>query len=545
MRQISGGPWRLQSSLTGFTSIGALAGFLIFFPQFCADAADTGGSGTAPVPLVKPDQYNVEACIDYFTKLKPGLASGTSDPQEKYTVNHLCEARTADLSQLAEELADRAAEKGDPPVDVKSVKTLKAEFVKAIVESNEFDAPGYDRISISGAIIKGDLNLAKITINNALVLKDVQFLGDVDFSYSSTTHNLDISGTLPESKTLCLKGLQTTASIFINKLDYQPSDPATAVQSFDPASFIASGGGASIRTAQNSTTFCTDTTGSPSIGLQGARIGGQLTIRNTSVNWIYAEGAQITGQVLIQKSTISDKGVNFSAATAGGFLFLEVNSPNKLKEDSQCKGSTVFMEGTNVQGSVEFVRSDLCGISMTGAHVLKNVDLLGSKLAFFDFSGSNAEGDLQIGPSRGPPPQLPTWLLAFGTPKTNLVLSHSSVALVRVALNNWPNMCEIGVRSEDPKGRSTARRAMRRRGKCSPPSRLTVDSCTSQERLQPSALPDSDDHFISARTILKCTGLTDLISWLNHLNSKEEKDKSLTIVADFKFKAFGKPFYCA
>jgi hypothetical protein len=234
MRQISGGPWRLQSSLTGFTSIAAVAAFLIFFAQFCAEAADTGGSGAAPVPLVKPDQYNVEACIDYFTNLKPGLASGTSDPQEKYTVNHLCEARTTDLSQLAEELADRAAEKGDPPVNAKSVKTLKAEFVKAIVESNEFDAPGYDRISISEAIIKGDLNLAKITINNALVLKDVQFLGDVDFSYSSTTHNLDISGTLPESKTLCLKGLQTTASIFINKLDYQPSDPATAVQSFDP-----------------------------------------------------------------------------------------------------------------------------------------------------------------------------------------------------------------------------------------------------------------------------------------------------------------------
>jgi hypothetical protein len=135
MRQISGGSWRLQSSLTGFRSIGAVAAFLIFFPQFCADATGANGSATDPLPLVKPDQYNVEACKDYFTKLKPGLASGTSDRQEKFTVNSLCEARTADLSQLAEQLAERAAEKGDPPVDVISVKTLKAEFVKAVVES--------------------------------------------------------------------------------------------------------------------------------------------------------------------------------------------------------------------------------------------------------------------------------------------------------------------------------------------------------------------------------------------------------------------------
>jgi hypothetical protein len=449
-------------------------------------------------------------CKDYFDKIKPGLASDTSyDPQEQYTINHLCETRSADLSRFAEQLDEGAAVVGAPPVDARSVKTLRAEFVKAVINSNEFDAPGYDRISISGAVIDGDLNLAKITINNALALLDVQFLGNVDFSYSSTAHILDISGTFPEAKTLCLKGFQTTASIFINKLHYQPDN----------------------QSVQNSTSFCTDTSGSPSIGLQGARIGGQLSIRNAIAKSIDAEGAQITGQVLIQNSTILDA-IDFSAATAGGFFFLEVNSPNELKEDSQCERSTVFLEGTNVQGSAEFVRSDLCGISMTGAHVSKNVNLLGSRLAFFDFSGSNAEGDLQIGPSRGPPQRLSEWLPAFGTPKANLVLSHSSVVVVRVALNNWPNMCEIGVRPEDWKG------------KCPSPSGLKIDFCTSQQRVPPSPLPDSDDHFISIRTIAEWTGFTDLISWLNHLNSEEEKDV-LTIVTDFRFKGFGKPYYCA
>ena len=199
-----------------------------------------------------------------------------------------------------------------------------------------------------------------------------------------------------ELKVLCLKGFQTDASVFIYNVRYQRANES----------------------AQKSPYFCTDTTESPSIGLQGARIGGQLGIRNAVANTIDAEGARITGQVLIQNSTL--EAIVFSAATAGWFFFLEVKSPKDLNEDTKCDRSTVYLDVTNVQGSAEFVRSDLCGISMTGAHVSKNVDLLGSRLAFFDFSGSNAEGDLQIGPSRGPPQRLPVWLPAFGTPKQTL-----------------------------------------------------------------------------------------------------------------------------
>jgi hypothetical protein len=210
---------------------------------------------------------------------------------------------------------------------------------------------------------------------------------------------------------------------------------------------------------------------------------------------------------------------------------LQVKSPTELKgdskweikDDSQCDYSTVYLEGTNVQGSAEFVRSNLCGISMTGAHVTKNVDLLGSTLALFDFSGSTADGDLQIGPSRGPPMQLPAWLPAFGSPPRNLVLSHSSVALVRVALNNCPNMCNIGVKPKDGKD------------KCVRPSEFEVDWCTEKltER-PPSDLPDRDDDFISK--VGEWTGFGDLIP---------DKNEPTTILADFRFKAFGKPFFCA
>ena len=192
-----------------------------------------------------------------------------------------------------------------------------------------------------------------------------------------------------------------------------------------------------------------------------------------------------------------------------------------------CANSTVFLEGTTVNGSAEFVRSDLCGISMTGAHVSSNVNLLGSTLAFFDFTGSNAEGDLQIGPSRGPPGRLPVWLSAFGNSPTNLVLSHSSVTLVRVALNNWPGMCDIGRKPKD------------RKIGCSKPSDLlTIDRCTTPHLQPPRALPDRDDNFISLRKFGEWTGLTDLIFGF-------PVPSSTTTVADFRFKAFGRPFYCA
>jgi uncharacterized protein YjbI with pentapeptide repeats len=523
MREIYKRPRRLSGSLAGFRRVAAVVWFLkIFLHHCCAEGTDVSLK-----PLVKPDQYNVNLCEDYFNKLKPGLATGTSyDPQEQYTINRLCEARSADLSRFVDELAQGAAAHGAPPADSKLLKTLRAEFVKAVVESNEFDSPGYDRISITGAIIEGDLNLAKIQINNALVLKDAQFLGNVNFSYSSTDHNLDISGTLPDSKTLCFKGLQTKASVFISDVVFQPDN----------------------RPGQKF--FCTDNTDPPSIGLQGARIGGELSIRDTTARWIDAQGATITGQVLIQKSKLL-RDVDFSAATAGGFALFDVKSPADL---TKCDKATVFLEGIDIQGSADFVRSDLCGISMTGAHVSKNVNLLGSALAFFDFSGSNADGDLQIGPSLGPP-RLPVWLPAFGD-QPNLILSHSSVALVRVALNNWPNMCEVGLRREN------------KTGTCLPTSALKIDFCTSQQRVKPSPLPESDDYFISMKTIAEWTGVPDLhswlyhhdyfirtivermgsagtISWLNQLNSNKEKDSPRTIVADFKFKAFGKPFFCA
>jgi uncharacterized protein YjbI with pentapeptide repeats len=415
---------------------------------FSSSLRGRDGGRWSATTLVKPDQYNAKVCEDYFSTLKPGLTSGYYDYQEHYAIEALCKSGSVNLSLLVDGAAADDIAAGDALTS--PIRTLRAEFVKAVITSHAFDSPGYDGISISGAIIDDDLNLSKITMNNALQLEDVQFLGNVDFSYSSTTHNLDVSGTFPDFKVLCLKGFQTTSSVFIDNLRYQPD------------------------------------------------------------------------QQLVQKSICAD---NFDSPSIGLRAFVLAVNLVELSEESRCDRSTIYLEGTHVQGSAEFVRSDLCGISMTGARVSNNVDLLGSRLAFFDFSGSNAEGDLQIGPSRGPPARLPVWLLPFGNPRANLVLSHSSVTVVRVALNNWPNICNIPLKPEQ------------RNVLCTPPRDLKVATCSPGS----GKLQDLDDHLISMNKLAEWTGLSDLIFGLD---PNSEKVKT-TIAADFRFKGFGNSFSCA
>jgi hypothetical protein len=124
MRQTCGGCWRLLSFLTELRSLGAVAVFLLFFfPYSCADATAANIFATrGQTLLVKPDQYNVEACQAYFNKLKPGLArsGGDYNSQEKYTIQTLCEARPANL------LADGAAADDISAGDTLTSRTLRA-----------------------------------------------------------------------------------------------------------------------------------------------------------------------------------------------------------------------------------------------------------------------------------------------------------------------------------------------------------------------------------------------------------------------------------
>jgi hypothetical protein len=465
---------------------------------------------TDPLFIVKPDQYNPTSCRKYIEKIKPGwkLAFTGKDQSkyqdaEDYVTGALCDALPVDFELRSKTLF---AEDDDRTKDDK--RTLPAEFIRALVESNEFDTPGYEGISISGAIISGDLILSKIKINNALLLKSVTFQGGLDLSYSSTEHNLEISGFLPRNTGLCLRGFQSTRSVFIHDLRQQPVN-------FD------------------SKVTCDEKVIS-SIDLPGARIGGELNISDAVIRSVNAVGVQVAGQVQIRESDFYDRAnpdINFQGASTGALVMRGINSRPALEAQTVegCLEHIVVLDEINIAGYAQFVRSSFCAISMTGARIAKNLDLLGLTLGSFDFTGSTADGDFQIAPSLPPDPsrgsgRLPNWLRhdydqptpTFRAYKPNLVLNHSSVALLRVARNNWPDQ--------------------------EPGFNFHVASCELPGAIRS---PSQLGLWAEIRTMLSMLWELAQTPWEWAVGRPPTAEKYPTIVADFRFKSFAKPSFCA
>jgi hypothetical protein len=286
-------------------------------------------------PHIGPNQFDPIECLAYLNKLKPGLINpSTFTYAEQSAIKILCDARAADLKlSFSGPQADKRA--------YDQRRTLSAEFVKALIESNQFDTPGYGRISISGAIITGDLKLSRIKINNSIRLVDITFGGGLDLSYSSTDHNLEISGSLPKTAGLCLRGFQSTRSVFIHDLQQYDSPSELKSQINCDEKMISS------------------------IDLPGARIGGELNISSADVRSINAVGVQVTGQVQIQDSDLADSDnpdLNFQGASAGQLVVRGINMRPQLEQGIEksstegCLGHFVDLNGINVAGYAQFIR---------------------------------------------------------------------------------------------------------------------------------------------------------------------------------------------
>jgi hypothetical protein len=484
---------RIASGTSGFGHLTLIMWYLL--------AGSVHSFSSPAVGDVKPDPYNAKNCRTYFENLKPGMRPGKGDdpwlPAEQKTYQELCEANPVDLS----------SEKDNK---------IRPSFLKALIESNQFDAPGYDRISIKGALITDDLDLSKLDINNTLELTDFEFRGNVDFSYSSSSHNIYISGNIPDYAILCFSGFQTTKSVFLYKFNSNKKQGASNSMS--------------TATAQQ---FC-DGAVSPGVYFEGARVAGELNIWNVNINQFEAVGAQFGGQVDVRDSEF-ETGINFSTASAGEFVLRGV------KITGSCDNSAVSLDGAAILGYAQFIRSEFdCGISMTGAHVSKDVELLGSTLGYFDFRGSTADGDLQIGPSPkvvGACARVPVWLPRMdekGNRLPNLELSHSSVALVRVALNNWPNMGAVGGLKPQKDG-------------CVNGDEFSIGLCPDypSEKDRPKPLKPAG---IVGGTLQALGALSELFvgyDVFESLSGARTSDTPTTIVADFRFKAFAKPTFCA
>jgi hypothetical protein len=166
-----------------------------FNPPGIRDLA-VGPLGAIPPPDPNKQADANKECKNFFNdRLVPGLKPDSQQFRDSQTLwETLCDARPFAPAPRAN------------PV------TIKADLIKAILDSNLFDAAKYERISIANVKVEGPLVLTRTHIFNDLTLA-AEFSDGIDLSYSSTAHNIDLRGS-SFPKGICLKGFQTQRSIF-------------------------------------------------------------------------------------------------------------------------------------------------------------------------------------------------------------------------------------------------------------------------------------------------------------------------------------------
>jgi hypothetical protein len=169
-------------------------------PHLATSQPDTGADHH-----IKPEPYSPDLCLQYFHGLKVVPPDLQRDPPGKHA---------SDLGKYEDVLRALCASSTYNPPD-REPRVLDGWFLREILESNEFDAPFYDKITIKNVRIKDAIDLSRIHVYNNLEL-NIIFEGIVDFSYSSTEHNIDFRGSV-FGKGICLKGFSSRQSIFFGQ----------------------------------------------------------------------------------------------------------------------------------------------------------------------------------------------------------------------------------------------------------------------------------------------------------------------------------------
>lgn len=358
---------------------------------------------------------------------------------------------------------------------------LTGKFVQALVESNQFDAPGYAGISIDGVEISEDLQLFRLQINNTVSITNSKFLGIVDLGYTSTTHNLDFSGS-SFLKRLCLTGFSSTQSIFINKSlqsDYNKDRQKLG---------------------------CYGTTDQSSyISLNFARIDGIVSIKEVKGSRLSAVSARVGQFLEIAESSFQSIDLQ---GLSGGELDI-VNS--SVGSPEGCNKSTLNV--IRITGAVYLSRASFyCGLIMSGAYVGSGLSLLGTDIASLDLTGTTISGDLEIGPVRTEDGKirLVRWPTSSKGSEVvpQVILDHASANVLRVALESWPGL-------DDRKDEQ---------------DKVEIKQCILQQPKQKTLL----NLFYST-----LSAFWDWVRFGTPTNSY-----SRFVVSDFQFKAFGLPTNC-
>ena len=255
-------------------------------------------------------------------------------------------------------------------------------------------------LDLSGANIRGTLNLSGLTSAKGLDLSGANIAGYLDLSGLTSTEGLDLSGVsidgnlnlsgLTNANGLDLSGVSIGRFLILSSLtSVEGLDlSGTNIKSYVDLGGLISAKGLDLSGAHIGSLNLSSLTSVEGLDLSGANIRGTLNLRGlTSAKDLDLSGAHI-GEYVVLSSLTSAEALNLSGANVGRYL--------NLSGLTNAEG--LDLSGVNIGGYLDLsglVSAE--GLDLSGVNIGSYLDL--SSLASaegLDLSGANIGGDLDL-----------------------------------------------------------------------------------------------------------------------------------------------------
>lgn len=302
-----------------------------------------------------------------YSQIEEMRRAGELTPAEKKLLD---ECRSGGVVELGD---------GTRPDHASPERTIRADLLRYLILGGSETFRTHERgISLRGAWVDGDLDLAFATARGATVLRDCVFQEAIDAT-QARFQRLDLEGS--RLRGLCADTCCVAGDVRLDKIESSEpvllGDAAIAGHlSFNDANL--DGGNDSALIAQglrvSGDVFLRDLVATGEVWLLGATIGGQLACERARLDGcgreaLNAQGTRISGGVFLEALTSEGK-VSFSGATIGGQFSCK---GARLNGDN---GKALHAQRLRVeQGFVwRGVGSVTGGVDLTSAHVSDLVD---------------------------------------------------------------------------------------------------------------------------------------------------------------------------